>query len=86
MAVTNINIARAEKENDNTCVTPADALEAASVHMRENPELYNQAFVILVNTKDGAYDSGFRMANMSCSEAIAAIEIIKVGLLEQMGY
>ena len=63
-----------------------DMLEDVVRELSEEDHLYNSAIVVLVRDDEQTFYCGYRAANISCSQALAALEISKQQFLEEMGY
>ncbi|MBW3099246.1 hypothetical protein [Pseudohoeflea coraliihabitans] len=84
--VTSLNAARALRDNDNSHMTPADALRFALEGIESEDIKCNKMLVLSLNTErcPDSYDTGWIAANLSGSEIIALLEIVKIRLSELM--
>lgn len=76
-----------EKSNDNKHYTVIQVVEELLEDLKkEDDDKWNGVFIALVNRSTGNYETGFRIANMSSSEAIALLEIMKTRMLGAMNF
>lgn len=77
---------RADKENDNGLVTPAECLEDAAVDIRTGKRVCQKVLVLTLDVgPDGnGYDVGFYASNLRSSEKLALLEVAKVNFLQHM--
>lgn len=86
--VVSLNAARADRENDNTLLTPVDALRDVIAKIGTGQTVCDKLLVLHLDTgADGdRYDIGFNASNMRASEMLALLEVAKVVVLRQMNY
>lgn len=79
--------ARADRENDNGLVSPAEMLRDAARALDAGEETATSALVLFLDAGvDGeTYDVNFRASNMRCSEMLALLEVAKRNVLTAMG-
>lgn len=82
--ITSLTAARAIKQADNRLWGPVDCLEAALKDVKEKP--CDRLVVIRIDTADETFTVGYHAAQIKGSEIIAALEILKAVILEEMGY
>lgn len=76
-----------EKSNDNSHYTVTQVVEELLEELKkEDANRWNGVFIALVDKKPGSYDTGFRIANLSASESISLLEIMKVRMLGTMNF
>lgn len=67
-------------------ITPEDLLKRTLIEV-ENGEITSKRIVIIcLDDEDSKYDLVYRAANISASQALALLEVVKTLMLEQMGY
>ena len=81
-----LNAARAEREDDNSLMTPIDALQSAIAQIKSGDIKCEKILIMTLHedeeTRD--YDPGYIGANISSSEMLALIETVKIGILKNM--
>ena len=82
--VRSINALRATRENDNSLLTPVEALEDAAADLRSGERKANKMVAILLNAEDDDYHFGFVSSNMRVSEMVALLEAAKTRLLRTL--
>lgn len=84
--VTNLNAARADREDDNRLQTPVDCLEVAATNIRSGKTPCDKLVVLRLDTgpEGNHYDVGFNISNMKASEVIALLEVAKMKMLQSM--
>jgi len=85
--VRSINAIRADRENDNTLLSPVECLEDAAEDLRSGKTKCDKLLVLRLNTGDdgSSYDVGFNASNLRSSEMLALMEVAKAILLAGMG-
>lgn len=86
--IRSINALRAERDNDNSLLSPAECLEDAAQDVRTGERKCQKVLILTldVGDDDAAYNVGFYAANMKTSEKLALIEAAKSVFLRNMGY
>ena len=85
METVNINVARADKENNNTLLTPADCLEGTLAEIKNGKRCDRLLILTLSEGGDGRdYDNGFRACNLSCSQMLSLLEVTKADVHDIM--
>ena len=74
----------ASHTNNGKGVTPEMLLIDALNKIRENPERYNKAVIILLDDKDGGYDTNYFCADLRLSEVITLSAILTSDMIEEM--
>lgn len=69
-------------------VSPEKVLADTLKDIKEDPEYgkYNKCFVVLLGDGDERYDTAYKNAQMSGSEILALLEIVKSTVKREMGY
>ena len=68
--------------DDNTLWTPAEMLRATA---DEDCEGITRALVILLDDREpGDYTSGFRLSNLSYSQAVTLLEVVKAQMVARL--
>lgn len=77
-----------EKSNDNSHYSIEQVLEELLKDIRSGEDKYkfNGMFIALVDRNPGFYDTGYRISNLSASESIALLEVMKVRMLGNMNF
>lgn len=77
-----VNLANETKNGTYTDVstTLRSCLEA----VERGPDKYDRCIVILLNTEESRFDVGFYNAKMTCSQILAACEVMKARCLSAM--
>jgi hypothetical protein len=84
--VSSLAVARALKSHDNRQWTPIDCLADAILDIKSGKTPCDKLIVVRINTNEDKFDVGYHCANMKASEMIAALEILKAFILDEMGY
>lgn len=80
-----INALRADKENNNTLLSPVDTLLDLAEDISTGKVKCDKLLVVALDTGDGhSYNTHIRLRNMRVSEAIALVSIAKAKLLSWM--
>lgn len=74
------------RSEDNRMWTIVDMLRETIKELDQPDQDYNRAVLVLVRDDESTYDCGYRAANISCSQALAALKIAEQQFLEEMGY
>lgn len=86
--VTSLGVVRALKEADNRLWSVADCLQDALNDAKDKP--YDKVVVVRITTTnergEAVFNVGYHAAQMKASEIIAALEILKIQIMEEMGY
>lgn len=77
-----------EKSNDNSHYSIEQVLEELLKDIKSGEDKYkfNGMFIALVDRKPGYYDTGYRVSNLSASESISLLEVMKVRMLGSMNF
>lgn len=78
--------ARALKAHDNRLWTPVDCLNDAIADIEKGDKPCNKLVVIRIHADDDKFDVGYHSANIKASEILAAVECLKLHILQEMGY
>lgn len=86
----NLNFERADREDDNTCLTPEDVLRQALIDLENGTIKANSAIVILIDDdpeNDGgkSYRMSYLLARLKTSQIIGWLEVLKARMLVHMG-
>lgn len=84
--VRSINALRADREGDNTLLSPLELLEDAAEDIRSGVWTPDKIVVLMIDTRSDNYDMRMRCCNVRRSEVVAACEAAKIRALVQMGY
>ena len=76
-------ISMAEKTRDNRRWTPKEALEMALEDIESKEETPTSCLILFLDQRGNSYDISRVVANLSNSEAIALIEIVKGQLISE---
>ena len=82
--VSSLSAARADRAGDNTLISPAECMEDFAREIRNGEVVATGALVIRVTDTGDNFDVGWRASNLKCSEMLAALELARVLVLEQM--
>lgn len=83
--VTSLSAARADRENDNRLVSPAECLEEMAKKIRSGRPCTSVLVLSLDIGEDGEnYDTGFVASNLKGSEMIALMETVKHDVVRLM--
>lgn len=86
MDVVSLNSARAERDDDNRHMTPADTLREALADIESGERPATSLMALTLDTDEKQFSSGWYAANLKSSEMIALMETVKAALLRDMGY
>lgn len=86
--VISLNVVRADRQNDNTLLTPVEALRDVIAKIGSGETVCDKLLVLHLDTgADGdRYDFGFNACNMKASEMLALLDVAKVVILQQMNF
>lgn len=87
--VRSFNAARADRENDNALLSPAECCEDAANDIRSGKTPCDKLLVLRLRTtgdNGDEYHVGFNACNMRSSEMLALLEVAKVEVMKCMGY
>lgn len=86
--VRHINVLRADRDNDNTLVSPLECLEDAAEDLRTGKRNCDKLLVLFLDSGPDGRDYGTALAasNMKGSEMIALLDITKAKIRSWMGY
>jgi hypothetical protein len=84
--VTSLGAKRALATGDNRLWTPVDCLRDAIKDIESGERPANKLIVLRVNTNEINFDVGYSSANIRASEMLAAIECLKIQILQEMGF
>jgi hypothetical protein len=84
--IRSINTIRADRENDNTLLSPVECLEDAAQDLRSGKTKCDKLLVLRLNTSDHGYAIGFNASHLRASEIVALLEIAKTVFLRQMNF
>lgn len=84
--VRSLNAARADRENNNTLISPVECLEDAASGLRGGRLNAEKALVLLLDSgEDGdAYNVHFLSSNLRVSEMVSLLEAAKTRLLQTL--
>jgi hypothetical protein len=79
---------RALKTNDNRQWTPVECLLDCLNDIQSGKTSCNKLLVLRLDTDDGGekFSLGYHAANIKASEILAALEVAKAIILQEMGY
>jgi len=85
--IKSLNAARAEREEDNSLLSPAEMLEDAAADIKRELVKATSALALLLDAgEDGKkYSVSFYASNLKGSEMVALCEAAKVLILQTMG-
>lgn len=76
-----------EKSNDNSHYTVQQVVEELLEDLKkEDADKWTGVFIALVDKQQGIYNTGYRIANLSASESISLLEIMKTRMLGSMNF
>lgn len=84
--VTSLGAARALAAGDNRLWSPVDCLRDAIKDIEGGERPANKLIVLRINADDTQFDVGYSSANIKASEMLAAIECLKIQILQEMGF
>ena len=84
--VQSLAAARADRENDNTLISPAECCDDAARAIRSGERKADAALVLTLNRVEGKFDVGYFASNLKASEMLALLEVAKVRILQTMNY
>lgn len=82
--IRNINALRADRENDNTLLSPADCLQDAAEDIRLGNLQCDGLLLIALDRTNGGFSFRYRCSNMRTSEIVALLEVMKAKALSYM--
>ena len=75
--VVNLNTERAKSEDNNTLCTVEEFLEDIYKEERASEEKSTKAIYLALDDSDDSYAVSYRMSNITLSEMVALLEVIK---------
>lgn len=88
--IRSINALRANKENDNSLLSPVECLEDAIQDIKSGNRKCDKLLVLMLNSDKenggGGYEVGFAASDMKTSEMISLMEAAKYIFLQRMGF
>ena len=86
--VRSLGAARADRQNDNRLLTPAECCEEAARDIRSGATPCDKVLVLRLNTGEAgaSYRVGFNASNLACSETLALLDVARIEILKAMGY
>jgi hypothetical protein len=86
--IRSIAAARADKESDNSLLSPAECCDDVARDIRSGKSACDKLLVLRLQTgnEGGGYNVGFNACNMRLSEMVALLEVAKIEMLKCMGY
>lgn len=84
--VQSLAAARADRENDNTLISPAECCDDAARTIRSGKRKADAALVLTLSRVEGKFDVGYFASNLKASEMLALLEVAKVRILQTMNY
>ena len=86
--ITSLSVARAERENNNSLLTPVECLTIAVREIENGERKCQSILVITLNRGDDnkGFGVGFYASNLKASDQLALIEVMKAFILTDMGY
>ena len=84
--IRSINAIRADRENDNTLLSPRDLMFDVVADIDDGTVSPTKAFVIVVDDADGQYRLNWFASNAKASEIISMCEAAKIHMLKAMGF
>lgn len=85
MSVRSINAARANREDDNTLLSPIEALQDAIARI-EDGQPVDKLLILTLDTSDDQFSAGFQACNIKASEMLALLEVVRTKVLISMNY
>lgn len=82
--VTSLGLHRALKSADNRLWGPVDCLQDCLNDVKDKP--CDKLVIIRINTQGDVFDVGYHAAQIKASEILAALECLKIHILQEMGY
>lgn len=84
--VRSLNAIKAEREGDNTLLSPKEMMLDAVADIDAGKIAPTRAMVIVLNDQDGTYQLNWYASGARCSDMISMCEVTKALLLTQMGF
>lgn len=83
--VRSINALRADKENDNSLLSPLETLEDAAEDIRSGKCRCDKLVILMLDIGDGGdYRVGYRACSLRSSEAVALLEAGKQNFMDHL--
>jgi hypothetical protein len=82
--IRSINALRADRENDNTLLSPIEAIEDAAMDLRTGKIECDKALVLMLDAKDGQYNLRFTSSNLRVSEMVSLLEAMKARCIKML--
>ena len=84
--VTQFNVERADRLDDNTLVCPEEVLLDAAHEIRTGKVACTSVLVLMLDATGDRYNVGYYASHLRSSEQIALVEVFKTKVLMGMGY
>ena len=75
---------RAIKAGDNKLWTPVDCLQDCINDFRSDKENANKLVIVTIFAEPNKFNVGYAASNISASEMLAALEILKAKIIKEM--
>jgi len=83
--IRSINALRAEREDDNTLLSPVEALQDAIADIQDPKNTHKPTKLVIIGlNNDESYDVSFWLSNIKASEVLALLEYMKADMLDCM--
>jgi len=82
--VRSINALRADRENNNSLLSPIECLEDAAEDLRAGIKTPDKLLVLGLDTKEDGYRLSFWACNLRSSEIVALCEAMKMRVIRDM--
>ena len=84
--VTHLNAVRAEREDDNRLISPAEALRVLAREIESGAYECNGLVVLTLDNEGNNFDVGIRASQLNASTLVTMFEAAKAIVLRDMGY
>ena len=84
--VKSLSTARALASGDNRLWTPVDCLRDCISDIESGTRPADKLVIMRIVVDDNRFDVGYSSANIKASEMVAAIECLKLQIMQEMGY
>jgi hypothetical protein len=84
--IKSLGAARALAAGDNRLWSPVECLRDSITDIENGTHPCNKLLVLRINADDTQFDVGYSSANIKASEILAALECLRIQVLQDMGY
>ena len=84
--VKSLSTARALATGDNRLWSPVDCLRDCISDIESGTRPADKLVILRINAGEATFDVGYSSANIKASEMLAALECLKVQIMQEMGY